>query len=94
MSKVPKAAVLVLEEQIQVGKAYVKAVDAYLNKATEMDMKLAALRDMFATFCLQNAQMTCNDAEIDYWQNINALVDAESMAILWEASLEPAEEAL
>lgn len=73
----PECAFELLDEQIQAGKLFVEGADLYLKNHS--NSSLAAVRDVVASFCLQNALVSANDAEIDYWANVEALVEHNEM---------------
>lgn len=73
----PDKAYDLLGEQIKAGKTFVTAVDKYLSSQPELIKSLASIRDVMASFCTQNALITQNDAEIDYWSNAPALLNED-----------------
>ena len=75
----PDKAYDLLSEQIKAGKKFVTATDKYLSSQPEMINSLASIRDIMASFCTQNALITQNDDEIDYWSNAPALLLNEDM---------------
>lgn len=75
----PDKAYDLLSEQIKAGKKFVTAADKYLSSQPEMINSLASIRDIMASFCTQNALITQNDDEIDYWSNAPALLLNEDM---------------
>lgn len=75
----PDIAYELLGEQIKIGKDFVNAVDAYLFGKVETNKSLASIRDVVASFCTQNALLTQNDDEIDYWSDAPALLLDEDM---------------
>ena len=75
----PDKAFELLGEQIKVGKDFVNAVDTYLFGKAETNKSLASIRDVVASFCTQNALLTQNDDEIDYWSDAPALLQNEDM---------------
>lgn len=77
------AAYNALEAEMTAGKQFVEAADAFLKDKNVMDNTLVAtLRDMVASHCAVNSSLTQNDAEMDYWMNLNELLTSDQMATL------------
>lgn len=70
----------VLDIQTKAAKAFVQAADANIDHVTTENAILASIRDLLAGHSAVNATLVQNDAEIDYWQNINSLVHKTDVA--------------
>lgn len=55
-----------IDHQVGLGKDFVTAADNYLSK-NKYDEDLAAVRDLWAVFCAENAVIDGNAAEMAYW---------------------------
>lgn len=61
--------------QIQAGRTFVRIADKYLEE--NIDLDLASIRDIVASYCTENAQLLNDDTEIDYWSTIQPQLDNE-----------------
>lgn len=75
----PEKAYEQLAKQGEAGKAFVDAADGYIGQHPECRLTLGSQRDLVASFCYLNAMLTQNDAQIDYWSNTEAIVEANEM---------------
>lgn len=74
-----------MNTQLEIGKQFVEAVDDFLHgKDVKEHLMVASMRDLVASHCVVNATLVQNDSEIDYWSNLNGLVNSEDMALSLE----------
>lgn len=76
-----EAALACIDMQLSAGKDYVQAIDAYIgDKDVNEHIVSATLRDLVASHCAVNATLLQDDAEMDYWSNMEGLVKSDDMA--------------
>lgn len=70
-----------LKKQLKAGHKFVVAADAFLEgKELAEHKQLAALRDMFVSCCSLDATICRDNAEIDFWSNIENKLQPEEIA--------------
>lgn len=75
-----KAVFEYLAHQSAIGKTYTEAVDKFLKgKDVKAYISIASMRDLIVSHCAVNASLTQDDRAIDYWYNIDGLVQSEDM---------------
>ena len=75
-------AFMMVDRQINVGKQYVCAVDAFLRGKNVEDYKgLAIVRDLWAGYCAGDAVLNSDDEEIAYWQKQKSLLSESDAAL-------------
>lgn len=76
----PKEAFKLLGEQSRACDTFVTEADAVLAGSETKDVKLASLRDLMVSFCVQNSYLMGDEDLIGYWASLPEQVASEDMA--------------